>query len=71
MTSDTLTGFMMLFMLVFLGFYFWFFYAFILKKDVQRQQIRRFHNAIKSIYGKSLKIDVAFLQLKLNMKKLC
>lgn len=67
MTYDLFLG---IFMLIFMGVYLWLFYTAILKRDMQRQQVRRFYNAIVSVFKEALPIEVAFAQLKLNYEKL-
>lgn len=74
--------FAIIFMMIFTVFYFFAFYTIILKRDLQRRFLRRFHNAVCNIYEEvthTAQVDEDpdsahtywFEQLNLNYEKLC
>lgn len=72
--------FAMIFVILFMLFYFFAFYSIILKRDLKRCFLRRFHNAVCNIYDEAVCIlhkteklayTYWFEQLNLNYEKLC
>lgn len=67
--------FIYIFSVIIIIVYFLAFYVVILKKDVQRRMVRRFHNAVCNIYeigiAQNYSMEELFDQIILNYEKLC